>query len=931
MRKAIALIFLATLSFGSIEAKRVDPATARGVAETWLQAMGMRNVNTLVDVTAQTPFTEFYVFAAPEGGFILVSGDDCAIPVLGYSVDEHFETKDMPRHVFSFLTGYDEEIKWAKEHIYSVADTVTRQWKLLTNGQMPKAAFDNSVLPLLTTCWDQAPYYNELCPLDSNGNHFMTGCVATATAQVMKYWNYPTTGYGSHTYNHYGENGFYSAGEQSADFGATTYDWAHMPYRLTALSTPEEVEAVATLMYQVGVGEETWYDYIGSGSNGQGAKNALVKFFKYAPDATGILRHNYSDSEYCAILRAELDQGRPLMTGGDLTTYGGHEYNCDGYTTRNYFHFNLGWGNWNNGYFALSGLIGLGYISLTNNSAIIGIHPNYDWDTAGTTSITTSVSGGYATVTGAGTYSYGATATLSVDSIEEGFFFRRWSDGCMDNPREIYTTGGTYHFTALLDTILLITNDTISYCGNRCRVNSCYKLGNRESRWGVWFPPDLFPHGDTLHAVQVFTIDPGNYILEVYVDSTADVPVYSDTSLFTNNDWNEAQWHTIPLSSPVVIDSSQELWITFRSDAEYPAAFTQSRYHIPYESLYYNNLQYYMPNVAWMIRGILHPLDTMPDTTNVCDEPIPTPYFIGGDTATFTTNAACWSMLDADGDGNDWFVTPTSFYSISWMNTALTPNNWLFSPAFFLHDEIPYVLEWTTAIDERYPHEHYGVYLSTTGGDTSEYELVGEYDCDVASNAIKKSFPLDDYMGDTIYIAFRHFNSTDQDFLCLYGVNIYSMDHLVDVYSNNSSWGSVSGSGSYAHGSSVTVSATPNEGYSFQGWSLGTGDSVLSTDNPYSFIITKDTVFTAQFINTTGIGEIENGKSKIEVHVADGHIIVEGAEGETLQVFDMIGRQMINCKIPNPKFEIQNSTLPTGVYMLKIGDYPSQKINVIRK
>lgn len=662
----------------------------------------------------------------------------------------------------------------------------------------------------------------------------MTGCVATATVQVMKYWNHPTTGYGSHTYNHYGQNGFYSAGEQSADFGATTYDWAHMPYRLTGLSSPEEVEAVATLMYHVGVGMETWHDYIGSGSYGINSQNALVKYFKYAPDATCIERQNYSDSEYCAILRAELDQGRPLIIGGVLSDYGGHEYNCDGYTTRNYFHFNLGWGSWNSGYYALSGLIGHGYISLTNNSAIIGIHPNYDWDTASSTTITTSVTGGSATVTGAGTYAFGDSATLSVKNVQEGYYFRRWSDDCTDNLRSVYANGGIWHFTAVVDTIPpLIINDTISYCGNNCRVEGAVRFDGFETRWGVRFPKEAFPNGDTLTAVQIFTFSSGEYILEVHLDSTLDVLAYSDTSHFTNDGWDETQWHTIPLTTPVIIDSSQDLLISFRSDAEYPASYLQNLTNTPYKSLCGPNLQYDVSDIAWMIRGILHPLDTMPDTTDICNVPLPTPYFTGGDSATFSTDASCWSSLDADGDGEDWVFSPTSFISYSWKNAALTPDNWLFSPAFLLHEDLPCILQWTIGLNPRYPHEHYGVYLSHSGGDTSSYMPICEYSCNSTDDQRQFSFPLDDYLGDTIYIAFRHFNSSDQNFLCLYGINICSINHLVDVYSNNLSWGSVSGSGSYAHGSSVTVEATPYEGSTFVGWSAH--GAVVSTDNPYTF------------------------------------------------------------------------------------------------
>ena len=909
MKKALAFWTIVTLAWSSMMAAPVSQTMARRVAETWLQAMGMRDVKSLVDVTSQTPFTEFYVFAAPAGGFILVSGDDCATPVLGYSADEHFETRDMPSHVLGFLTGYDEEIRWSKEHMSLVSDTIVQQWKLLANGQMPKASFDNSVLPLLTTCWGQEPYYNELCPLDSNGNHFAAGCVATAMAQIMKYWNYPTTGYGSHSYDHF-------IGTQSADFGATTYDWAHMPYRLTGLSSPEEVEAVATLMYHAGVAVDMRYNYSGSGASPAVAKRSLVKYFKYSPTIRFFTPTGYDESDFCALMRDELNQGRPIYTGVYVSTNAAHALVCDGYSTHNYFHLNLGWGGGGNGYYTLWAI---NANTMKSYQAIIGIQPNNDWDTAGTTTITTSVTGGFATVTGAGTYSFGDTVTLSVDSVQDGFYFSRWSDGCQENPREIYTTGGTYHFTAVVDTMpQLIINDTISYCGNNCFFKSAQSLTGSK-RWGLRFPHDVFPHGDTLTAVQIFTFSSGEYILEVYLDSTL---AYSDTSHFANEGFYEAQWHTLPLATPVIIDSSQDLFITFRSDGDYPATFITNHMDTPNKSLHGTHLQYHFSDIAWMIRGILHPLDTMPDTTAaiVCEEPFLVPYYIGGDSATFTSNARCWSSLDADGDGNGWVLpTKTSFYSYSWYNNVvLTPDNWLRSPGFVLFDEMPCALEWTTAINPHYPHEHYGIYLSTSGHDMDSYVLLGEFDTDTTDNHRQFSLPLDNWLGDTVYIAFRHFNSTDQNYLCLYGINIRILpDYQVDVYSNNLSWGSVSGSGSYAHGRNVTVSATPFEGITFEGWSDNAGQSVFTTENPYTFALMGNTTLMAVFSNTNGVEEA-SGQRPV-VGVVDGRIVVEGAEGETVVVYDIAGRMLPTIDTP----------LPTGVYTVKVGTRHSQRVVVI--
>ena len=183
------------------------------------------------------------------------------------------------------------------------------------------------------------------------------------------------------------------------------------------------------------------------------------------------------------------------------------------------------------------------------------------------------------------------------------------------------------------------------------------------------------------------------------------------------------------------------------------------------------------------------------------------------------------------------------------------------------------------------------------------------------------SLPLDNYMGDTIHIAFRHFNCTDQDRLYIYDINILpSPDHQVYVYPNRSSWGSVSGSGSYAYGSNVTVSATPFEGSTFEGWSDNAGQSILTTDNPYTFALMGNTSLMAVFNNPNGIERVDN--EDILVYVRDGRIIVEGADGETVQVFDTLGRLLQTFK------QASAQALPTGVYMVRVGARPARKVVV---
>ena len=124
-----------------------------------------------------------------------------------------------------WLEGYKAEIRYAIENDLSVSPEIESRWQVLKSGEGIKSqTMASSVAPLIATKWDQSPYYNELCPYDNlQDETTVTGCVATAMAQVMKFWNYPEKGSGFHSYNHS------TYGTLSANFGSTTYDWANMP------------------------------------------------------------------------------------------------------------------------------------------------------------------------------------------------------------------------------------------------------------------------------------------------------------------------------------------------------------------------------------------------------------------------------------------------------------------------------------------------------------------------------------------------------------------------------------------------------------------------------------------------------------------------------------------------------------------------------
>ncbi len=333
------------------------------------------------------PVVPFYVFNAENQGYVIVAGDDCSIPILGYADSGTFDPNNIPPNMQKWLEGYKAEIRYAIENNIAASPEIQAEWQTLQSGARVKSQTSvTSVAPLISTRWNQSPYYNNLCPFDNtNGERTVTGCVATAMAQVMKYWNYPTTGSGFHSYNHS------AYGTLSANFGSTTYNWANMPTQLTSSSSPTQENAVATLMYHCGVSVDMDYDVASNGGSGayvissksnvtHCTEYALKTYFGYKSTLQGVEKSYYNNSNWINLLKTELDAGRPMVYAGFGD--GGHCFVCDGYDNNNYFHFNWGWGGPYNGYFALnalnpgSGGIGGGSYSYNDGQqAIIGIEP----------------------------------------------------------------------------------------------------------------------------------------------------------------------------------------------------------------------------------------------------------------------------------------------------------------------------------------------------------------------------------------------------------------------------------------------------------------------------------------------------------------------------------------------------------------------------
>ena len=314
----------------------------------------------------------FYVFNVGDSAFVIVAGDDVAIPILAYSFENTFG-EYIPSNVQWYLDELANEIDYALMHGYTATE---RDMESSSSNQLQNT-LPTSVNPLLSTTWNQGTLYNEMCPSAPNGsgrgNHVWAGCVATAMAQIIKYWGYPTNPRGWHEYNS-------PYGTLSVDFNDVSYNYSIMPNALTNSSPNASKQEVRKLLYHCGVALDMIYGTSGSAAYDINARSSLINYFKYSPAISCATRSSYTDSDWKDMLKNELANGRPFLYSGNAGNgQSGHAFVCDGYNSSGYFHFNFGWGGMSDGNYAISAIVPVSGHNYSNNQiAVIGIMPAPD-------------------------------------------------------------------------------------------------------------------------------------------------------------------------------------------------------------------------------------------------------------------------------------------------------------------------------------------------------------------------------------------------------------------------------------------------------------------------------------------------------------------------------------------------------------------------
>ena len=391
--RSIILVFVIALSISkTANANVVSEQTAKNLAINFFRVTA--HVSSKTALTADLKFAktetdgtvDFYVFDIAPKGFVIVSADDNIVPVIGYSTESNFNNNFAKTPVADWMNHAGTHIHTAiQQHI--LADSrINNMWASYTqaNSQPQLKSAPATVAPLLTTTWDQGNFYNQYAPYNTaDQQRCLAGCAATAMAQIMKYWNYPATGTGSYSYNNSQPMYRYNYGNQSANFGTTTYNWAAMPNSLDTTNTD-----VAGLVYQCAVSVAMDFGDLNQGGSGayvlqadvaswqHSAQKSYATNFNYNGNTLqGVYAANYTSTDWLNLIKGELNEGRPVQYQGDNQGSGGHTWVCDGYDANDMLHMNWGWGGNYNGYFSVTSLSAGGMNFSNDEEALIGIEP----------------------------------------------------------------------------------------------------------------------------------------------------------------------------------------------------------------------------------------------------------------------------------------------------------------------------------------------------------------------------------------------------------------------------------------------------------------------------------------------------------------------------------------------------------------------------
>ena len=322
------LVLLLALGYSPLQAKRITQWQAQQQAYSfWGKLMPQKAKAKSRAATTASRSDAYYVFNNDAGGFVIIAGDDAVTPVLGYTSTGSFDAENLPDGLKDLLKSYERQIAALGDN-YVANQTATR------------AGFTGEKL-LKTAEWNQMAPFNKYTP-----KNYVTGCVATAGAIVMKHHGYPAKGIGSHSYTWNGQT-------LTANF-EHTYDWASMPVKYDG-TNDADFDGVARLMADLGVAVEMQYNKDGSGAYIGNLVTALQKYYGYSKLSHLMAIEDVGAEAWNSRLREEIDANRPVLYAASDPARGGHAFVIDGYKDES-FSVNWGWGGYCDGFYQIGAL-----------------------------------------------------------------------------------------------------------------------------------------------------------------------------------------------------------------------------------------------------------------------------------------------------------------------------------------------------------------------------------------------------------------------------------------------------------------------------------------------------------------------------------------------------------------------------------------------
>lgn len=540
-----------------------------------------------------------YVFSG-EHSFVILSADDRAVPVLGYALDRPFDADNMPANMLSWLQGYDYEISYLIEHQVEASKDIVEAWGMLAQETLWQPVNRSEVLPLIATKWGQRAPFNYNCP-----SSCVTGCVAIAMSQIMKYWEYPNKGTGSHSYFHS------TYGSLNANFGNTTYDWDQMTFTPSASCPLSEKQAIGTLAYQCGVAVEMDYGPEVSSAYSADVPNAMIQYFGYNPGTVMDEKAYFTDAGWKTLIKDELNQLRPVYyAGNNATSDGGHAFICDGYDNRDYFHFNWGWTGNHDAFYMIGSLnpqssMDLNYL----NRIITGLYPA-TYAIQAPTNLRATVQGKDAHLSwnassGASNYNvyrngFLIAAHVSGTSYVDGqldygdyTYYVKAINSNGDRSPKSSTAEAHIGYSIPAPSALMgqfyqnnasvrlsweapLPQEAELHYGLESYTGFCGYL-DYPNYWAQRYPVSTIAPlaGMSITDVQAYIKEGGTYTLYLYVGNESGTQALLCQRSYT---CDEGGFYNLPLASPIALDYTHDLWVVLYA----PASFSHPAAYCPY-------------------------------------------------------------------------------------------------------------------------------------------------------------------------------------------------------------------------------------------------------------------------------------------------------------------------------------------------------------